>query len=187
MGPSQVIIAWCRGRKPRGAWRANGTQMGHLCSGVQQTTENPTLPRVSGLPKAEPPLPAAGEASAPETTLLCCFSPGSVSSGVATFLPLGKLLELGASAGAGLCPSALRAPGSWTPHGEGREAPLRSLSPPRPVLSQDGLPFLQHPQRAACVVWGLREGAEPHVRGGARKAGFAQTRHLLPVQPRQVT
>lgn len=97
--------------------------MGHLCSGVQQTTENSTLPRVSGLLKAEPPLPAAGAASAPETTLLCCFSPGSVSGGVATFLPLGKLLELGASAGAGLCPSTLRAPGSWTPHGEGERPP----------------------------------------------------------------
>lgn len=55
-----------------------------------------------------------------------------------------------------------------------------------PILSEPGRAPLP-PAPSACVVWEPREGAEPHVRGGARKPGFAQTCHLPPVRPRQVT
>lgn len=64
MGLSQVIIAWCRGRKPQSGSCTNETQMGHLCSEVQQTMENPTLPRVYVLGAASL-LPAAGAVNTP--------------------------------------------------------------------------------------------------------------------------
>lgn len=167
MGPSQVIIAWCRGRKPHSAWRTNETQMGHLCSGVQQTTEKPTSPRVSGLPEAEPPLPAAGAVSAPGTSLSSASPPpGSFSGGeVAGFPLLGQLPEPGALAGDGLCPTGppARAPGSWTPHGEGRGAP-----PPVSVSS----PSSGAPGRCRAP----REGR-------CREGRLAQTCHPRPVQP----
>lgn len=75
MGLSQVIIAWCRGRKPQSGGCTNETQMGHLCSGVQQTMESPTLPRVYVLPRAGALLPAKRAVNTPQpfppSRLLC--------------------------------------------------------------------------------------------------------------------
>lgn len=98
MGLSQVIIAWCRGRTPQSAWCTNETQMGHLCSGVQQTMENPTLPRVYVLLRAESVLPAKGAVNTPETIFLC-FSTHSFSGRRCNFSGPQEIVGAGGMAG----------------------------------------------------------------------------------------
>lgn len=114
MGPSQVIIARCRGRKPQSGGCTNETQMGHLCSGVQQTMANPTLPSVYVLPRAESLLPATGAVNTPQPFSPLCFCTDSLPGECCNFAHPQEVVRAGGVlAGGGPFRNSSESQGSW--------------------------------------------------------------------------